>query len=65
LTHEAKDVTIEERNPKEVTHIGSKRIAPKDVDVLNPSFDITPMKYVTAVICEKGILPANEIAKNI
>jgi methylthioribose-1-phosphate isomerase len=63
LTHEAKDVTIEERNPKEVTHIGSKRIAPKDVDVLNPSFDITPMKYVTAVICEKGILPANEIAK--
>jgi methylthioribose-1-phosphate isomerase len=63
LTHESKDTAIEERNPQEVTHIGSKRITPRGTSVLNPAFDITPLKYVTAVICEKGILPANEIAK--
>jgi len=63
LTHESKDIVIEERNPKEVTHIGPKRIAPKGTNVLNPAFDITPLKYVTAIICEKRILPANEIAK--
>jgi methylthioribose-1-phosphate isomerase len=63
LTHESKDVIIEERNPKEVTHIGSKRIAPRGINVLNPAFDITPLKYVTAVICEKGILSAKEIAQ--
>lgn len=63
LAHESKNVIIEERNPKEVTHIGSKRIAPKGTNVLNPAFDITPLKYVTAIICEKGILLANEIAQ--
>jgi len=65
LTHESRDIIIEERNPKEVTHIGSKRITPKGTKVLNPAFDITPLKYVTAVICEKGILSANEIAKTL
>lgn len=63
LIHESKDVVIEERNPREVTHIHNRRIAPKGVKVLNPSFDITPLKYVTAVICEKGILSAKEITQ--
>jgi len=63
LTHESRDVIIEERNPKEVTHINSRRIAPKGTNALNPAFDITPLKYVTAIICEKGILSASEIAK--
>jgi len=63
LTHESRDVVIEERNPKEVTHIGSKRIAPKGTNVLNPAFDMTPLKYVSAIICEKGILSASEIAQ--
>jgi methylthioribose-1-phosphate isomerase len=62
LTEKSREVIIEERNPKEVTHIGSKRIAPTGVNVLNPAFDITPLKYVTAIICEKGILSANEIS---
>jgi methylthioribose-1-phosphate isomerase len=65
LTHESKDIIIEERNPKEVTHIDSKRIAPKGTKALNPAFDITPLKYVTAIICEKGILSTDEIAKNL
>lgn len=65
LTHESKGVVIEERNPKEVTHVGSKRIAPKGTNAMNPAFDITPLKYVTAVICEKGILSAEEIAESL
>ncbi len=56
LTKKAKDVTIEERSPDEVTNIGSTRIAPEGVKVMNPAFDVTPIKYVTAVICEEGIL---------
>jgi len=52
----AKDVIIEERSPEEVTTIAGVRIAPEGVRVLNPAFDITPMKYVTAIITEKGIM---------
>jgi len=50
------DAVIEERNPTEVTNIGSERIAPEGVKVLNPAFDITPLEYVDAVITEEGIL---------
>lgn len=60
LTHSSQDVIIEERNPREVTHFGSEDIAPKGIAVLNPAFDITPMKYINAVICEKGVLSADE-----
>jgi methylthioribose-1-phosphate isomerase len=56
LTKKAKDVVIEERSPVEVTNIGSTRIAPEGVKVMNPAFDVTPIKYVTAVICEEGVL---------
>ena len=54
LDHTSEEVTIEERNPEEVTYIGSERIAPEGVEALNPAFDITPLKYVTAIICEEG-----------
>jgi len=56
LTSKSSDVVIEERSPEEVTHIGSLRIATKGVKALNPAFDITPLEYVTAIICESGIL---------
>ena len=56
LNISAKDVVIEERDPKEVTQIKSIRIAPLGVNVLNPAFDITPIKYVDAIICERGVL---------
>jgi methylthioribose-1-phosphate isomerase len=56
LDHKSSDVIIEERKPEEVTSIGSQRIAPEGVKVLNPAFDVTPLKYVTAIICESGIL---------
>jgi len=52
----AEDVVIEERNPNELTNVGSERIAPEGVKVLNPAFDITPLELVDAVITEEGIL---------
>ncbi|MEM3616572.1 MAG: S-methyl-5-thioribose-1-phosphate isomerase [Candidatus Bathyarchaeia archaeon] len=63
LAHTAADITIEERSPEEVTCVGSERIAPEGVPVLNPAFDITPIKYVTAIICEEGILYKDDLAK--
>lgn len=63
LDHKAKDVTIEERNPEEVTHIGHQRIAPEGVKAFNPAFDITPLKYVTAIISETGILYRKDFPK--
>lgn len=59
----ASRVVIEERDSKEVTHFMSQRVAPKGVDALNPAFDLTPMKYVTAIICETGILSMTESTK--
>ncbi|MCD6493004.1 MAG: S-methyl-5-thioribose-1-phosphate isomerase [Archaeoglobaceae archaeon] len=54
------DVTIEERNRDELIycHIKCKKslIAPKDVKVFNPAFDATPLKYVTALITDKGVI---------
>ena len=55
LAHKATNVIIEERNPEEVTHIGSQRIAPYGINVMNPAFDITPLKYVTGIICETRV----------
>jgi methylthioribose-1-phosphate isomerase len=63
LEHTAQDVVIEQRNPEEVTNFGSETVAPKGVKVLNPAFDITPMKYVNGIICEKGVLSAEQLEK--
>jgi methylthioribose-1-phosphate isomerase len=49
-------IPIEERNPEEVTSIGGIRLAPKGVKAANPAFDVTPHKYITAIITEKGIV---------
>jgi methylthioribose-1-phosphate isomerase len=62
LNRSSADVIIEERKPTEVTHIGSQHIA-ADVGVLNPAFDITPLKYVSAIICESRIYDKNDFSK--
>ena len=49
------DIPIEERKAEEITTIGGKRIAPDNVKVFNPAFDVTPHHLVTAVVSEKGI----------
>lgn len=51
-----KEIRIEERHADEVTCGLGKRTAPLDVKVYNPAFDVTPAKYITAIITEKGII---------
>lgn len=49
-------IEIEERTPLEVLQIGSERIAPEGVDAGNPAFDVTPARYITGIITEKGVI---------
>lgn len=49
-------IVIEERDRSEVTHIEGVPIAPEGIGVFNPAFDVTPAKYITAIITEKGII---------
>jgi methylthioribose-1-phosphate isomerase len=49
------DVTIEERDPMEVLTMGGVRTAPVGAEARNPAFDVTPEKFVTAIICEAGV----------
>jgi methylthioribose-1-phosphate isomerase len=49
-------IPIEERNKREITHIFSQQIAPDNINVFNPAFDVTPNENITGFITEKGIL---------
>ena len=51
-------IPIEQRNAREVTHIAGKQMVPDGVSVENPAFDVTPAKYVAAIITEKGVARA-------
>jgi methylthioribose-1-phosphate isomerase len=55
------DIEIEQRSAREVTHHGGKQLTPHNVDIENPAFDVTPAKYVTALITERGVIqnPSN------
>ena len=50
------EIPIEQRSPEEVTHIQGVSIAPEGINVANPAFDITPHRYITAIITERGII---------
>lgn len=50
------NIEIEERDAREVTHVGDTQIAPDGVGVGNPAFDVTPAKYITAIVTEKGVI---------
>lgn len=60
-------IPIEERGAEEVTHILGMPIAPEGITAANPAFDITPHKYITAIITDKGIIkePYSESIKKI
>jgi methylthioribose-1-phosphate isomerase len=49
------DIPIEERAPEEVTILAGRRVAAEGIEVANPAFDVTPHRYVTAIITERGI----------
>lgn len=52
------EIPIEERPAKEIRECFGVAIAPKEVNVYNPAFDVTPAKYITGIITEKGIVAA-------
>ena len=56
-----REIPIEQRDANEVIFIGGKRMVPKDVRVLNPAFDITPARLVTAIVTERGIVKPSEL----
>jgi methylthioribose-1-phosphate isomerase len=56
-------IPIEDRSEDEVTMIDGHLIAPKGCKALNPSFDMTPSRYVTGIITEIGIIKPNEVSK--
>jgi methylthioribose-1-phosphate isomerase len=51
-------IPIEERSAREVTHHAGKQITPNGVGISNPAFDVTPAKYIAAIITERGVLRA-------
>ena len=57
-TADGSGIPIEERNAREVTHVGSTRLTPEGAHIRNPAFDVTPHKYITAIITERGIARA-------
>jgi methylthioribose-1-phosphate isomerase len=56
-------IPIEERGPEEVTHIFESQIAPDGVKVRNIAFDVTPAKYITGIITEKGVFRPEDLHK--
>ncbi len=58
LESDPKDVTIEQRDPSEVTRVGDKNTAPDGVNVINPAFDMTPPELISGIITEKSIVKA-------
>ena len=57
-TKHGDDIPIEERSMREVTHIHGKAIAPDGVTVAHPAFDVTPHKYIAAIITDRGVAKA-------
>jgi len=56
LKNNPNDIVIEERSKTEVIRIGKKILAPKNIGVINPAFDMTPPQLITKIITEKGIV---------
>jgi len=52
-------IPIEERDAREITHLGENQLAPEGVAVRNPAFDVTPARLVSAIITEAGVVQEN------
>jgi len=57
-TADGSTIPIEERDGREVTHVGPNRLTPEGARIRNPAFDVTPAKFVTAIITERGVVRA-------
>jgi methylthioribose-1-phosphate isomerase len=49
-------IPIEERDEREVSHLGGSQLTPKGANIRNPAFDITPFRYISGIVTERGIL---------
>ena len=54
-TPDGAHIPIEERNAREVTHLGASQLAPDGAGTRNQAFDVTPSQYVSAIITERGV----------
>jgi methylthioribose-1-phosphate isomerase len=57
-TPTGRQIPIEERDPREVTHVGERQLAPTGIKVRNPAFDVTPAGLITAIITNLGVAKA-------
>jgi methylthioribose-1-phosphate isomerase len=57
-TADGSQIPIEDRTPREVTHVGTTQITPDGVDVFNFAFDVTPARLIHGIITERGVLTA-------
>ena len=55
-TSDGDRIPIEQRAPKEISHLGPTRLTPEGAKIWNPAFDITPHRYIAGIITEKGII---------
>jgi methylthioribose-1-phosphate isomerase len=55
-TADGDQIPIEERDQREITHIGSSRLTPEGANIRNPAFDVTPHRYIAGIITETGII---------
>jgi methylthioribose-1-phosphate isomerase len=54
-TPDGDQIPIEERDRREITHLGSSQLTPDGANIRNPAFDVTPHRYIAGIITEKGI----------
>jgi len=57
-TADGAGIPIEQRNAKEITHLGPTQLTPAGAKVWNPAFDVTPHRYITGIVTERGVLRA-------
>ncbi|MDW8344893.1 MAG: S-methyl-5-thioribose-1-phosphate isomerase, partial [Verrucomicrobiae bacterium] len=55
------EIPIEERSEDEVLSVGGCRLAPRGARAANPAFDVTPARYITGIITERGIFRPREL----
>jgi methylthioribose-1-phosphate isomerase len=53
---DGREIPIEQRDPREVTHGFGRQTAPEGIRVYNPAFDVTPAALITALVCDRGII---------
>jgi methylthioribose-1-phosphate isomerase len=61
-TADGSQIPIEQRSARELTHLGSTRLAPEGAGIWNPAFDITPARLVTGIVTERGVVAPADLA---